>query len=117
MTEHDLQSIIQLALSELGFMSFHFNPGEGLTRDGRQFKTGVPKGWSDLIAFKKGKTYFIEVKIRPNKPTLEQLNFISRMREEGYRAGIAYNIEDALVICGLNAMGGDYLPPAPLEDK
>ena len=68
--------------------------------DGRWFDTGLPKGFSDLLAVRNGKAYFIEVKVKPNKPSKEQLAFIETITNRyGCAAGVAYSVEDAERIC------------------
>lgn len=99
MTEQDLQNAIRLKLSSLGYTVFRANVGKVRLADGRWFDTGLPRGYSDLTAHKDGNTYFIEVKVKPNKPTPEQLNFIERMRTQGFAAGVAYSVDDAVKIC------------------
>lgn len=100
MNEHDLQNSIRLRLSQLGFAVFRTNVGKVKMQDGRWFDTGLPKGFSDLLAVKNGKAYFIECKVKPNKPTPEQVNFIEQMKNKyGCAAGVAYSVEDAENIC------------------
>lgn len=97
MTEHDIQNSIRLKLSEQGFCTFRINTGRVQTKDGRWFSSGVPKGFSDLIAIKDGKIYFIEVKTRTGVPSREQEKFLAVMRERyGCTAGICRSVEDAL---------------------
>lgn len=98
-TEHDVQNEIRLALSEQGYCVFRINSGKVKTDDGRWFDVGVPKGFSDLLAIRNGKAYFIEVKNEVGRPTDEQINFIKQMQTRyGCRAGIARSVEDALSI-------------------
>lgn len=98
-TEHDIQSAIRMKLSELGYCVFRINVGRFKTSDGRWFDTGLPKGFSDLMAVKAGKVYFIEVKNETGKPSPEQLNFIKQMQERyGCAAGIARSVDDAVRI-------------------
>lgn len=100
MTEHDLQNEIRLRLSRLGFAVFRTNVGKFRDIDGRWHDTGLPKGFSDLLAVRNGRAYFIEVKVKPNKPSDEQLNFIGQMKNRyGCAAGVAYSVEDAERIC------------------
>lgn len=100
MTESDLMNRIRLELSQRDYAVFRVNVGCGKTYDGRYFKTGVPKGFSDLFAVKDGRIYFLEVKVKPNKPTKEQLNFIRQMKERyGAAGGVVYSVEEALAIC------------------
>lgn len=99
MTEHDIQNSIRLKLSELGYCVFRVNVGKFKTADGRWFDTGLPKGFSDLIAVKDGRISFIEVKTETGKASPEQLNFIEQMRSRyGCNAGIARSVDDAVRI-------------------
>lgn len=98
-SEHDIQNSIRLKLSELGYCVFRVNVGKFQLKDGRWFDTGLPKGFTDLIAIKDGKISFIEVKNETGKPSSEQLNFIKQMREKyGCNAGIARSPEEAVNI-------------------
>jgi Holliday junction resolvase len=99
MTEHDLQNLIRLKLTELGYTVFRANVGKVKLADGRWFDTGLPQGFSDLFAVKNGHIYFIEVKVKPKKPSAEQLNFIDRMIQQGCRAGVAYSVDEAVMLC------------------
>ncbi len=100
MTEHDLMNEIKLRLSRLGFAVFRVNVGKFITKDRRYINSGLPRGFSDLFAVRNGKAYFIEVKVKPNKPTSEQLNFIEQMSNiYGCAAGVAYSVDDAERIC------------------
>lgn len=97
MTEHDIQNAIRLKLSELGYAVFRINSGKVRMADGRWFDTGVPKGFSDLIACKGGKIYFLEVKTETGKASPEQLNFLAVMRDRyGCTADIVRSVEDAV---------------------
>lgn len=99
MTEHDIQNQIRLELSKLGYCVFRINSGKIKMTDGRWFDTGVPKGFSDLIAIKDGKISFIEVKTETGRPSEEQKKFIEIMKNiYGCNAGIARSVEDAIWI-------------------
>lgn len=99
MTEMDLLRTIRLELSKLGYCVFRINSGKIKMTDGRWFDTGVPKGFSDLIAIKDGKISFIEVKTETGRPSEEQKKFIEIMKNiYGCKAGIARSIEDAIEI-------------------
>lgn len=99
MTEHDLQNAIRIALTRQGFAVFRTNVGRVKLPDGRVFDTGLPVGFSDLLAVKDGRACFIEVKVHPNTPSEKQQNFLAQMRDRyGCRAGVAYSVEDALRI-------------------
>lgn len=98
MTEHDLQNYIRLELSKLGWTTFRINVGKVKMHDGRWFDTGLPPGFSDLMALKNGKTVFIEVKAKKGKPSKVQLNFIKQMKKNGFSAGVVYSLDDVLKI-------------------
>lgn len=96
-SEHDTQNMIRLKLSELGYAVFRINSGKVRMADGRWFDTGVPKGFSDLIAVKDGKIFFLEVKTETGKASPEQLNFLAVMRDRyGCTADIVRSVEDAV---------------------
>jgi len=98
-TEHDIQSAIRLKLSELGYAVFRINTGKVQMKDGRWFDTGVPKGFSDLMAVKDGKVYFLEVKTDKGKASKEQLNFLAVMRDRyGCVTAIVRSVDDAVRI-------------------
>lgn len=100
MTEHDLQNQIRMALSDRDFCSFRTNVGKLLLPDGRWFDTGLPKGHPDLYAVRNGRIYYIEVKVKPNKPSKEQVHFLETMHDRyGCPGVVAYSVDDALKIC------------------
>ena len=100
--EHELMDNMRLALSQHDAVVFRANVGTGRTIDGRYFNTGLPKGFSDLFGvLPGGRAFFIECKVKPNKPAKEQVNFIEQMKSCGAYAGVAYSVEEALEICGL----------------
>ncbi len=97
MTEHDIQNAIRLKLSELGYAVFRINSGKVRMADGRWFDTGVPKGFSDLIACKDGKIYFLEVKNQDGRASSEQLSFLAVMRNRyGCVAEVVRSVDDAV---------------------
>ena len=97
MTEHDIQNAIRLKLSELGYAVFRINSGKVKMADGRCFDTGVPKGFSDLIACKVGRVYFLEVKNETGKASADQLSFLAVMRDRyGCVAEIVRSVDDAV---------------------
>ncbi|MBP5431581.1 VRR-NUC domain-containing protein [Ruminococcus sp.] len=103
MTEHDIQSSIRIKLTELGYCVFRINVGRFKTEDGRWFDTGLPKGFSDLIAVKDGRIYFLEVKTETGKASKEQLNFLAVMRNRyGCVASIVRSVEDAVRVVKSN---------------
>ena len=104
MKEMELMNRIRLDLSQSGFAVFRANVGKVRTPDGRFFDTGLPKGFSDLFAVKDGRIFFIEVKVKPRKPTKEQLDFLKAMKAcYSCDGGVAYSVEEARNICGLRS--------------
>lgn len=101
MTEADIQSKIRIELSKLNYTIFRVNVGTVRMSDGRLFKTGLPKGHSDLYGFRPdGQIFYIEVKSVTGKARPDQIKFIRTMKERGALAGVARNVEDALEIVG-----------------
>lgn len=94
MTEHDFQNLARKELTKLGYTTFRTNVGKVKTFDGRYFDAGLPKGFSDLMILKSGKTTFIELKVGKNKPSKAQLNFLHQMRKKGFKAGVAWTMDD-----------------------
>lgn len=100
-SEHDIQNAIRLKLSELGYAVFRINSGKVRMADNRWFDTGVPKGFSDLIACKNGRIYFLEVKTFTGKPSEEQIRFLATMRDRyGCVAEIVRSVDDAVRAVG-----------------
>lgn len=93
--EKALQNQVMLDCGKRGWLCFHFNPGGCQLPNGTYFKSGVPKGWLDLIIFpKNNKVFFAEMKIKPNKPTKEQIVFMQIMKQNGYFCKVIYNLQD-----------------------
>jgi hypothetical protein len=91
-------------MRELGKFGAVYRTNSGNVRlpSGKMFR-GMPKGFADCMLILPGGTAcFIEAKIKPNKPTPEQIAFIEKMQGLNCKAGIAYSVEDALEICGLS---------------
>lgn len=97
MTEHEIQNEIRIAVAPYCDI-FRVNVGQGFTKDGRFFTTGVPPGFPDLFGVRKsdGKAVFIEVKAPKGKPTEKQKNFLQKMKLNGAIAGICRSAEEAI---------------------
>ncbi len=95
--EHKIQNEIRLAVAPYCDI-FRINVGQGYTKDGRYFSTGVPQGFSDLFGVRKsdGKAVFIEVKTPKGRATEKQYNFIQMMKLNGAIAGICRSAEEAV---------------------
>lgn len=88
---------IRAELGKMGWMVFRANVGLYLDpKTGNRISTGLPVGFPDLFACKDGRTVFIETKVRPRKPTREQVAFLDAMRRSGFTAVVAYSVEDAV---------------------
>lgn len=100
--EHELMDKIRIELTRHGAAVFRANVGVIRTPDGRYINIGLPKGFSDLFGvLPNGQAFFIECKVKPNKPTSEQISFIRAMKSRNAFAGTAYSVEEALKICEL----------------
>lgn len=95
--EHSIQNKIRLAVAPYCDI-FRINVGQGFTKDGRYFSTGVPPGFSDLFGVRKsdGKAVFIEVKTPKGKLTEKQVRFIQMMKLNGAIAGICRSADEAI---------------------
>jgi hypothetical protein len=98
MTEHNFQNHVRKELTKRGYTTFRANVGKVKMMDGRYFDSGLPRGFSDLMVLKSGKIAFVELKSEGGKPSKEQLNFILRMQQMGFAAGIAFSLEDVFEI-------------------
>lgn len=85
---------------EHNWLCFHTNVGkvqfwDDKIKDYRWFETGLPKGWPDLLIITdKGKTIYCETKIRPRKPTKDQLKVLRILKNRGCLAFVAYSLEE-----------------------
>lgn len=116
--EHALMNSISIWCGEHDYLCFRINVGlfyterkatgtdedwiqigTGLRKCYQQISTGVPKGFSDLFILKdNGHVCFVETKVHPRKATDEQVRFIEAVRKRGFRAGVAYTLEEAIEI-------------------
>ena len=80
------------------------NVGKFYTSDGRPIYAGPPKGYPDLSGNRRGdgRAVYIEAKVKPNKPTEEQMKYLAERRAEGALAGVCYSVTDALTLIGVN---------------
>lgn len=64
-------------------------------------KMGMTAGVSDLFMPRSNENYYglwIELKIKPNKPTKKQIEFMNLMLNEGYDCAVCYTFEEAVSI-------------------
>jgi hypothetical protein len=93
--EHRLQNEIKLWCGEHNIICLRINVGKVKTVDGRWFDTGLPVGFSDLLLLSAdGKATFVETKIKPRKPTEQQIQFIQLMKNRGFNAFVAYSLQE-----------------------
>jgi len=76
--ELNLQKRCMLYASSLGLLVYHFEATSYQLPNGSYVNSNVPVGWPDLTIIdpKTSKVYFVELKIKPNKPTKEQLHYL-----------------------------------------
>lgn len=90
---------VRLWCGKNGYLAFHCNVGIFYTPDGRKCSTGLPEGFSDLLVLDTGgNACFVETKVHPRNPTREQTEFLENMKSRGFRAGVAYSLEEAIAI-------------------
>lgn len=100
--EHEIQLQILEFLRYNHFKVLRVNSGAIRTERGNLLRFGEV-GAPDVIAWKNGITYCIEVKAPGGKATPSQLEWLQDAREHGLTALIAYSVED--VITALAALG------------
>jgi hypothetical protein len=80
------------------------NGGARDVRTGAKLKAeGVLAGVPDLfLAAVRGKYHglFIEMKVKPNKPTVKQTEVIQNLRKQGYAAYVCYGADSAIELIG-----------------
>jgi len=90
-------------MQELGKHGAVYRTNSGSVRlaSGKYFKA-MPEGFADVMFIRPdGVTCFVELKVKPNKPTDKQLLFIEKMQGMNCKAGVAYSVDEALEICGV----------------
>lgn len=105
--EHELQKAA-ITWFNLQYPQYHLclfaipNAGKRSPRGGKWMKEeGLTAGVSDLFLAIPVKGYcglFIEMKIRPNKPTDSQIEFQEAMRRRGYHTAFCYSIEEFITV-------------------
>lgn len=83
------------------------NGGKRNAREGARFKRmGTRKGMPDFLIFDSNDPSIrgtaIELKIKPNKPSPEQLEVIEKMKELKWSAHICYSFDEAKKIIDKN---------------
>ena len=96
-------NLINQTMRELGKHGavYRTNSGSVKLDNGKRFRA-LPAGFSDIMFIRPdGIACFIEMKVKSNKPTDKQLEFIDKMKRHNCLAGVAYSVEEAMEICGL----------------
>jgi hypothetical protein len=82
-TQHEnLKKIVLLKLSNLGFLCWGIPTGMAYTLDGNPIRFGV-LGHSDVVAYKNGLAYFIEIKVRKDSQRDSQELFQKAVENHG----------------------------------
>jgi hypothetical protein len=99
-TESRLVFEVMRELGKFGAV-FRCNRGSIKLPNGKRFNA-LPEGFADVMLIRSdGAACFVEVKVKPNKPTDKQTAFINKMRELNCPAGVAYSVAEAAQICGI----------------
>ena len=76
--ELNLQNECMLYASSHNLFCYHFEATSYQLPNGSYVNSNVPVGWPDLtIISPDGKVMFVELKIKPNKPSKKQLHYLS----------------------------------------
>lgn len=93
--EHRIMNEIRLWCGEHDILCFRANVGTFLLADGTYVNTGLPKGFSDLIALKNGgECVFIECKAKYGKQSEEQIRFQQAVESKGFKYILARCVAD-----------------------
>ena len=91
-------------LQELGKHGAAYRTNSGSVRlaSGKYFRA-MPEGFSDVMFIRPdGVVCFVELKTGRNKLSDKQQAFIEKMRGMNCRAGVAYSVQEAMEICGID---------------
>lgn len=76
------------------------NGGKRAYREAARFKAmGVLKGMPDYLIFtstRYNNGLAVELKVKPNKPSPEQLDVLKKMRDQGWVTRVCYSIDEAI---------------------
>ena len=104
--ETRLKNTILLECGRRGWVAFHMNVGTYQLMTGEFISTGIPKGFPDLmILTDTGRAIFVETKIKPRKPTKEQLSWIQDLSSRGFLAFVCYDFHEFMdTLHGLHSL-------------
>lgn len=100
-TQLQIQLCEWLTLIKIPFYHFPLEGKRGLLNGHILNKMGMKSGVSDLFFPRKNQDFsglWMELKIKPNKPTKNQVSFLNHMLEEGYDCVVCYNLDEAMFI-------------------
>ena len=86
-------------ITVMGGMAIRVNSGATVIDDGqhkRRMIRGAPVGTADILGMWRGRFLAVEVKVRPNKPTPAQADFLERVQAAGGLAYVAYDTTEGL---------------------
>ena len=109
--ETDLVRAIMHYLAVRGVMASRINSGgirAAYKGKARFFRFNSTPGMSDIIGLVPGGRFIaIEAKVKPNKPTADQLAFLEAVRSSGGIGIVAYSVEDVeAALAGAKAREG-----------
>lgn len=96
MLQHQLVLFLRYQYPNL---KFHHSPDYGRRTPFEQFKykyLGCDAGFPDLLFPEL--LLIVELKIKPNKPTLEQAIWIAFFKKIGWKAEVCYSFEEAVMV-------------------
>ena len=99
MKEQDIVNTILDYLRIKGAWAIRINSGMTVIQTGgsRRVIRGAPAGTSDIIGLLPGGRFLaIECKVKGNKPTPSQNDFLNGVRERGGLAVVAYSLDDVI---------------------
>ena len=105
--EHNIQNEIRAWCGEHDILCFRCNVGKVQCIDGTWFDTGLPEGFSDLIALTNQTIYFIEVKTKYGQQRQAQRRFQDIVESRGYIYIVARSVLDVSSIIPYNNTGGN----------
>lgn len=82
---------------------WHHSPNEGRRgwKAQRAIKAmGVRKGWPDIEIVWQGRVYFVELKVKPNRPSKAQRETLAALEAAGCPVVVAYRLDEVAGFLG-----------------
>lgn len=90
-----LANEIRLYCGKRNWLCYHCLNGTVYSRNGDMITLDFPTGFPDLLIITDdGRVFFIETKIKPRKPTSEQVKMQDNLRSRGFISGTVYGLEE-----------------------